>query len=338
MNWEHLKAVLWLRWRLSVNQWRRGGAVNAVLMIIVAIALVTMAVPLFLTCFALGLYLFPKAEPAHLMYAWDGMVLGFMAFWSVGLLTELQRTESLSLGKFLHLPISVNSAFLINYLSSLVRLSLIVFVPIMVGFGLAAAIAKGPLLLCALPLTAAFFLMVTALTYQFQGWLALLMSNPRRRRTVIVVMTAVFVMIFQVPSMMNVWGVWQPQRRANQSQALVDEMAALERDAQVEGIDAREHLSRQEAIMEKHKLAVEKAGLESAAQLQQTVQWMNLVIPLGWFPLGVMAAAEGNALPAILGFSGLMLIGGASLWRAYYTTIALYQGGASVRKPRAAVA
>ena len=46
---------------------------------------------------------------------------------------------------------------------------------------------KGILLLPVLPALAAFLLMVTALTYQFQGWLASLMSNPRRRRTVIVV-------------------------------------------------------------------------------------------------------------------------------------------------------
>ena len=46
-------------------------------------------------------------------------------------------------------------------------------------------------------LLAAFLLMVTALTYQFQGWLAALMSNPRRRRTVIMVMTVIFVLIVQ---------------------------------------------------------------------------------------------------------------------------------------------
>ena len=32
------------------------------------------------------------------------------------------------------------------------------------------------------PLLASFLLTVSALTYQFQGWLAALMSNPRRRR------------------------------------------------------------------------------------------------------------------------------------------------------------
>ena len=129
----------------------------------------------------------PKATPAQLMYAWDGVIVAFLFFWGIGLMTELQRTEPLSLSKFLHLPVSVNGAFLINYLSSLLRLSLIVFVPVMLGFSLALVWTKGISLLPVLPALAAFLLMVTALTYQFQGWLASLMSNPRRRRTVIVV-------------------------------------------------------------------------------------------------------------------------------------------------------
>ena len=52
----------------------------------------------------------------------------------------------------------------------------------------------------------------------------------------------------------------------------------------------------------------------------------NLVLPIGWLPLGVMAAGEGNVGPAILGFLGMTLIGAASLWRAYRTTVRLYQG------------
>ena len=61
----------------------------------------------------------------------------------------------------------------------------------MLGLALALAVVQGPAACCsALPLLAAFLLAVTALTYQFQGWLASLMTNPRRRRTVIVVVTA----------------------------------------------------------------------------------------------------------------------------------------------------
>lgn len=112
MNWQHLKAFCWLRWRLSANQWRRGGALNALLMTIVAISTLVMAVPLFFGSFVLGLFVFPKATPVQLMYGWDAVVVGFVFFWSIGVLAELQRTESLSLSKFMHLPVSVKGAFL----------------------------------------------------------------------------------------------------------------------------------------------------------------------------------------------------------------------------------
>ena len=82
------------------------------------------------------------------MYAWDGLIVAFLFFWGIGLMTELQRTEPLSLSKFLHLPVSVNGAFLINYLSSLLRLSLIVFVPVMLGFGLALVCDQGDRCCC----------------------------------------------------------------------------------------------------------------------------------------------------------------------------------------------
>ncbi len=143
MNWQHLQAFVWLRWRLLANQWRRAGALNVVLMTIVAIGALVTAIPLLIGCFLIGQFAIPKAAPEHLMYAWDAVIVAFLFFWGIGLVTELQRTEPMSLSKFLHLPVSVNGAFLINYVSSLCRLSLIVFVPVMLGFSLALIATKG---------------------------------------------------------------------------------------------------------------------------------------------------------------------------------------------------
>src|SRR5581483_8318275 len=113
------------------------------------------------------------------------------------LVSELQRSEALALNKFLHLPVYLSAVFLINYLSSLLSLTLIVFVPALLAFTLGLALGRGPLMLLLLPLLAAFFLAVTALTYQFQGWLAALMSNPRRRRNVIVLATIAIILLAQ---------------------------------------------------------------------------------------------------------------------------------------------
>src|SRR5262249_853136 len=155
-----------------------------------------------------GLFALPPASPAVVMYVWDGLAVAFLVSWGTGLMLELQRSEALSLDKFLHLPVSLNGAFLINFLSSLASLSLAVFLPGMGALSLALVLAKGPAMLLLLPLLAAFLLMVTALTHQFQGWLAALMANPRRRRTVLVLVTAGFILLCQLPNLVNILQPW----------------------------------------------------------------------------------------------------------------------------------
>lgn len=324
MNWRHLQAIVWLRWRLLANQWRRSGAVNAVLMTIIVVACLVTAVPLFVGSVVAGAFLLPKAAPVHLLYIWDGLVLVLVFFWSLGLLTELQRTESLSLSKFLHLPLSIKEAFLINYVSSLVRLSLIVFVPIMLGLAVALVYVKGPSLLLVVPLLLAFLLMISALTYQFQGWLASLMNNPRRRRTVVVVTTAAFVLLLQLPSFLNFAAPWHA--KADQSNRLVEQLQGLQRAFEAHEFDAQEHVRRQQELIQEHQRITELEDQQTLARLEETARVVNQVLPLGWMPLGVMAAAEGNLPLTLLATAGMTLIGSASLWRAYRTTLGIYRG------------
>jgi ABC-2 type transport system permease protein len=190
MNGQHFRAFLWLRWRLRINQLKRGGIANFVILTILAIAAVVAAVVFFFSFLTLGLFGLDDASPAGLMYLFDGAVIAFLLLWISGLLSELQRSEALSLEKFLHLPVSLASAFVINYLSSLPSVSLLWFLSAMLGLNLGLIISRGATMLLPLPMLAAFLLMITALTYQFQGWLATLMANPRRRRTIIVVTTS----------------------------------------------------------------------------------------------------------------------------------------------------
>jgi hypothetical protein len=51
-----------------------------------------------------------------------------------------------------------------------------------------------------------------------------------------------------------------------------------------------------------------------------------MALPIGWPAWGAAAAVEGNVLPAIFGTLGLTLIGAASMWRSYRTTMRLYTG------------
>ncbi len=348
MNLQHLRAFLWLRWRLRVNGFKRAGTVNAVLMAILAVLGFCLAGVLFVVCLLVGLFALDEAAPDVFLYVWDGLVIAFLFFWFTGLLTDLQRAEPLSLDKFLHLPVSLTGAFLVNYLSSLLSMNLVVFLPAVLGLILGLVFSRGPAMLLLLPLAAAFFLMVTALTHQFQGWLATLMTNPRRRRTVVVAVTMVFILLVQLPNLLNLVysGKMQAEheRRTRQtvpvperSPRQADEIAELQRSFQKGKIDLptfQRRLQRLQEMDRENQAQVDRAEQEQQARaeaenrrhLAETFRTANLFVPPGWLPLGAMGLAEGKAVPALLGMLGMGLIGVASLWRSYRTTVRLYRG------------
>jgi hypothetical protein len=107
VNWDQLKTILWLRWRLTRNQWQRAGAFGAVLAIIVAVSAVAMGAATFvggLLGAALGL---GEAKPMVVMGIWFGVTIAFLLFWLIGLLAELQRSETIDLQRLMHLPVAL---------------------------------------------------------------------------------------------------------------------------------------------------------------------------------------------------------------------------------------
>lgn len=330
MKWAHLRAFVWLRWRLMANQWRRSGVMNGVLIGVLTIGVLLLAVPLFIGALFIGWNTIPEASPKQLMYVWDGLVVAFLFFWCIGVVTELQRSEPMLLSRFLHLPVSVKEAFLINYLSSLVRLSLILFLAPAMGFAMALVGVKGVAMLPVLALLAAFALMVTALTYQLQGFLAALMTNPRRRRSVIAAATVILVLVIQVPNLMNSY--LQSRRPPGADEKLSQELEKLSRVQPANRREAQELIRRQQEIINQAQIAVFQAQQHQTDKFEETARLMNMVLPIGWLPYGAMAAAEGRYTPWILGLLGMTLLGAASLGRAYRKTIQQFQG-ASSRRP-----
>jgi hypothetical protein len=333
VNWQHFSAILWLRWRLRVNQLRRGGILNVILLSMLAGAVVLGGIALFFVFFLVGHYPLADTPSKVLLYVWDGLVVAFLFSWVLGLLTELQRAEALSLDKLLHLPVSLTGAFLINYASSLVSVSMILLGPAMVGLALGLILARGPTLLLAIPCLAAFLLMVTAVTYQFQSWLAALMVNKRRRRTVIVFVTMALVLLCQVPNLLNFLRPWQHEQPKDDRVALVAQEQLELAKANARQGTAAEHRQWMQEIRRKYEAKqleyeahAEEANRRALEQLEWTVKLINLILPPGWLPLGVQGAAEGDALPALLSTLGMGLIGSASLWRSYRTILRLYTG------------
>jgi hypothetical protein len=319
---------------------RRGGVVNAVLVTLAVVVILALSVILFATAVLAGALALPYVPPEHqgvaLLFTWDVLVVVFLFWWAIGLLVELQRSEVLSLDRFLHLPVSLAGVFLVNYVSSLFSVALVVLLPAMLGLCLAQVFVKGPALLLGLPLLASFVLMVTALTYQFQGWLATLMANPRRRRTVIVFVTMGFILLFQFPQLVHFVTPWIQQREHEIEARRDQEMAAARDAAARREITADELQKRLDKARSDAKERETEMGRQVWEQTKRTARVVNLVVPPGWLPLGTMAAAEGNVLPALLGTLAMTLIGSASLWRAYGTTRRLYTGQYTAGKARPA--
>jgi hypothetical protein len=208
----------------------------------------------------------------------------------------------------------------------------------MVGLSLGLVVGRGPVLLLLLPLLAAFLLMVTALTYQFQGWLASLMANPRRRRTVIVLVTMAFILIFQLPNLVNIYQPWK-NRHEDQGVARVKQQQGQLEQAYAAGqVSAVEYVQRKQELQREFEARLQQSEQQTGQHVEQMFRLINLVLPPGWLPLGAVGMAESDVLPALLGTLGMGLIGTASLWRAYRTTLRLYTGKFTSGKRRAVAA
>jgi hypothetical protein len=340
MNRQHFTAFLWLRWRLRVNQFRKGGTVNAVLLFVLVGLCLVAAVTLFVVGLVAGQNAFHDAPAYAYLFTWDGIVCAVLFTWMIGLVAELQRAEALALDRFLHLPVSLSGAFLINYLSSLFSFTLVVSVPGMLGLILGLTVAHGPLMLAQLPLAAAGVFALTAVTYQFQGWLASLMANPRRRRTVVVLITGGFILLAQVPNLISVavrpWEGGVPESYTRRAERMGEATKAKQAGQMTE----EEYARRLKEIDEQYDAGRKETERRSLDQGARAARVISVVLPPGWVALGAEGLAEGSVIPAVLGTLGLALIGSVSLWRAYRTTLRLYTGEftAKERKPVAATA
>jgi hypothetical protein len=186
---------------MSRNQWLRGSKLGPVLTVFVGVMLLAFSAVGGLAGALVGALVLGDVQPMVLTLVWDSLAMVFLLLWTVGLMTELQRSEIIDLSRLMHLPVSLRSAFLLNYLASHFCFSLAVMVPPMLGLVVGLIWSRGYSMVLLLPLVAGFFFIVTAWTYRLRGWLAGLMMNPRRRRAIIMGMTLLFVLLAQLPNL-----------------------------------------------------------------------------------------------------------------------------------------
>ena len=303
MNRDQLKTILWLRWRLTRNQWRKGGNVGAAIAGVVLVAGLILAAASFVGAIIVGLLALGDAKPVVVMGVWLGLSAAFLFFWLIGLISELQRSETIDLQRLMHLPVQLGQIFIVNYAASHLTMSIIVMVPAMLGLAIGLTFSRGLSMILMVPLALSMVFMITAWTYCLRGWLATLMSNPRRRRAIIMGLTTAFILLAQAPNLyFNV----------------------IRRTDRREGETREERRKRQEWTQDE----IDRAIKAQAA------------LPPLWVSIGAKNLAEGRAWPAMLGTLGGLAIGGLGLRRAYRSTLRFYHGEtggkASAHKPATA--
>lgn len=305
MDWNQLRTILWLRWRLTRNQWSRRGQLNAVLIMIVAVALLVFCVVSGVAGVLVGFFVLAEASPARLLLAWDMFIGAFLFAWMIGMVSEIQRSETIDISRMLHLPISLRDIFMVNYLASHLTISIILFLPLVLGLCLGLLLSGRWLMIWMFPLVLGLVFMITAWTYCLRGWLAALMVNKRRRRAIIAVVTFSLIVLVQLPNIISNLARDRKQHRPNTTKSTpVDEQTT------------RRPVSRERK------------------PIPNVVLLAHKVVPFLWVGNGAMSLAKGNALPAVLASVGAFCIGGLGLRRAYRTTLRFYQGHTIGRRPK----
>jgi ABC-2 type transport system permease protein len=216
-------------------------------------------------------------------------------------MVEIQRSEVVDFTKLLHLPVTLPQVFAFNYVASHFTPSLVALLPAMLGLCAGLAFGAGPAMVLMVPLVLGFVFAVTAWTYCLRGWLAALMTNKRRRRTIIVWVALAFILIAQTPNLLINSNLFRRKQ--------------LEQPITEPG----------------------KSG--DAPGLPAPFVRAHTIVPLGWPGYGAMQLAQGKPWPAVTLTAAAFLIAALGLTRAYQMTMRFYRGadGGAGNSPAAAL-
>jgi hypothetical protein len=310
MNWSQFRTIIWLRWRLTRNQWSRGGKLNAVLTLIGAVIGLAISFVGGIAGLLAGTFALSKASPPVMLVVWDLIFGVFLFMWLAGIVSEIQRSETIDISRLLHLPISLRNVFIINYLASHLTFSIILFLPGMLGLSLGLILGGKGFMILMFPLVLGVIFMVTAWTYCLRGWLVTLMMNKRRRRAIIAGVTFAFILLSQLPYILGNLADDRDRHRPRITRPVPTEQQSPDQS------NKRDMLVIPNSILLAHKL-----------------------VPFLWVGNGAMSLATGNVWPAVLCAAGGFGIGTLGLRRAYRSTLRFYQGQAmgkiSKRRPKA---
>lgn len=194
-------ALLVLKVQLARNQTRLGDALAIALLGVAGLLWTGFSIGAGVFCYLAAASAAPR-DPNVLLLILDAGVCGFLFLAVFGLMTELQRTETIDFRKMLHFPISLAGVFLLNYAASLFSPMLILFASVMSGLIAGLYVRYGIAVFWGVALAALFHAMLAACLYSFRGWLASLMVGKRRRAWIVSLVTIIFVILAQLPNLL----------------------------------------------------------------------------------------------------------------------------------------
>ena len=341
---EQVTNFVWLRWRIQFNQLSKSSALGKVIAALMLVAFVMAAFAALATGTALGIFLPRLMAREYYFLLWNGLIAVTCIMWLFYLIADLQRSEAITFDRLLHLPISFSQVFAINYVSSWLGLHTLSLTGLGFGFIVGSAFSLGPIaLLFFLPFIA-FLIALTALTYQFQGWIATLMSNPRKRRAILIGLPFVLVALIQVPAIVIGRFSDRDERQAQVAEpepkppeVVIPETKTPELDGEAvvaspespteDPTETKETNAIAEEMRRAEVQAASKAALD---KLISRVRLANLVIPPLWLAGSIDSILAGN-LHVLWLTPMMLLVAWLSLRSNYRATMRFYKGETDAR-------
>jgi len=322
----HLKTLLWLKFTLfrHILTKSTGARVTLALTILVYLLVVGAALgisaALFFLARSVSYGAVIKEGGSLILFAVsNGFLAMFLLFWFIGLMTEIQRSDIIDFRKMLYFPVSLRMVLGLNFFVSLFSPALI-FYALPVGALILGLATNGfRVALIGIPLAAAYYLMLAAWTYFIRGFLAALMENKRRRRTVLAVVAIIAGLIGWVPNM--VFNPYFHQRR--------DFM-------RTHSEEIRKTASRKDAQSQEEMKALtqkrDQQFREDMNRLASTVTVLDRVVPLGWLAYGIHSLVNRKPFNAVLCSLGSFSLGILGLALSYRSTWRFYVGAQRVKR------
>jgi len=330
MNVKRLQAIFLMRRQLNRNAMRNTSRFVAIFSAGLRTFIVAITLGVSIIFFMLGLSLNLLEDEVDSNAEFFGffiisiLSIFFLSFWALGLLTELQRSDSISYRNLAHLPIPLREVFLFNYLASHDSRSCILFFVSSTSFILGLMLPYGVRMALVIILIVLMIMSITSWTFAFRSWISCLMGNKRKRAQAMMWGTWVIGIIASLPFVFMMLHDPSGQElslaelNSAEAQFMLEEDRFLSRERE----ETRASYEQRRMVILRYLAALKEneAAVERNVKLDQISVIGEILIPFAWPAATSMRIASEfqgtyvRALAYAMCFIGICVLG---LRRAY---------------------